>query len=46
MLATLTDKPFDSKDWVYESKWDGFRLIAELKRGSVRLGNPRFDLAA
>ncbi len=37
MLATLVDKPFDSKDWVYETKWDGFRLIAEVKRGSVRL---------
>jgi bifunctional non-homologous end joining protein LigD len=37
MLATLTDKPFDSKEWVYETKWDGFRLIAEVKRGSVRL---------
>jgi ATP-dependent DNA ligase len=37
MLATLADKPFDSKEWVYETKWDGFRLIAELRRGSVRL---------
>lgn len=37
MLATLVDEPFDSKEWVYETKWDGFRLIAEVKRGSVRL---------
>ena len=37
MLATLADKPFDSKEWVYETKWDGFRLIAEMKRGAVRL---------
>ena len=37
MLATLVDKPFDSEEWVYETKWDGFRLIAEAKRGSVRL---------
>jgi bifunctional non-homologous end joining protein LigD len=37
MLATLADKPFDSEEWVYETKWDGFRLIAEVKRGSVRL---------
>ncbi len=37
MLATLVDKPFDSAEWVYETKWDGFRLIAEAKRGSVRL---------
>jgi len=37
MPATLADKPFDSTEWVYETKWDGFRLIAEVKRGSVRL---------
>ncbi len=37
MLATLADKPFDSDEWVYETKWDGFRLIAEVKRDSVRL---------
>jgi bifunctional non-homologous end joining protein LigD len=37
MLATLADQPFDSEEWVYETKWDGFRLIAEVKRGSVRL---------
>ena len=30
MLATLADKPFDSKEWVYETKWDGFRVIAEM----------------
>ena len=37
MLATLLDQPFDSKEWVYETKWDGFRLVAEVGRGSVRL---------
>lgn len=30
MLATLVKKPFDNKDWVYETKWDGFRIIAVL----------------
>jgi hypothetical protein len=25
VLATLIDAPFDSKDWVFETKWDGFR---------------------
>ena len=24
MLSTLVDKPFDSKDWVFEVKWDGY----------------------
>jgi len=27
MLATAIDKPFDSKDWVFEVKWDGVRSI-------------------
>ena len=37
MLATLTDKPFDDPDWIFETKWDGYRLIAEIKDGSVAL---------
>ena len=37
MLATLVDKPFDGQDWLYEIKWDGYRAIAFLERGSVRL---------
>ena len=32
MLATLVGEPFDDKRWVFETKWDGFRLITE-KRG-------------
>ena len=37
MLATLVDKPFDGEDWLYEIKWDGYRAIAFLEKGSVRL---------
>ena len=37
MLATLTDKPFDDPDWIFETKWDGFRLMAKIKDGSVAL---------
>jgi ATP dependent DNA ligase domain len=37
MRATPADKPFDGEEWVYETKWDGFRLITEVKRDSVRL---------
>jgi bifunctional non-homologous end joining protein LigD len=37
MLATLVDKPFDGQDWLYEIKWDGYRAITFLERGSVRL---------
>ena len=29
MLATLTDAPFDDKGWVFEDKYDGFRMVAE-----------------
>jgi hypothetical protein len=29
MLATLVNEPFDDKRWVFETKWDGFRLVAE-----------------
>jgi len=35
MLATLVDEPFDDKEWVFETKWDGFRLITE-KRGHAQ----------
>ena len=37
MLATLTDAPFDDPGWVFESKWDGFRMIACLQAGKVAL---------
>jgi len=37
MLATLVDKPFDRPGWFFEVKWDGFRAIAEIERGKVRL---------
>jgi bifunctional non-homologous end joining protein LigD len=37
MLATLVDEPFDDKAWVFETKWDGFRLITEKRGNSVRL---------
>lgn len=30
MLATLIDAPFDSNDWLFEIKWDGFRALAEI----------------
>jgi bifunctional non-homologous end joining protein LigD len=38
MLATLTDKPFDDPEWIFETKWDGFRVMAEAKEnGAVTL---------
>ncbi len=37
MLATLTDRPFDDPDWVFETKWDGFRAIAVAGPGHASL---------
>jgi bifunctional non-homologous end joining protein LigD len=37
MLATLVDAPFDSPQWVFETKWDGFRLVAKIEKCSVTL---------
>ena len=37
MLATLTESRFDSKDWLFEIKWDGYRAIAELSGKNVKL---------
>ena len=37
MLATLTDAPFDDKGWIFEDKYDGFRMVAEIERGKVPL---------
>ncbi len=37
MLATLIDKPFNDKAWVFETKWDGFRVISVLEKGKVTL---------
>jgi len=37
MLATLTDAPFDDKGWIFEDKYDGFRMIAKVEGGKVTL---------
>jgi bifunctional non-homologous end joining protein LigD len=37
MLATLTDAPFDDKDWIFEDKYDGFRIVATIESGEVTL---------
>lgn len=35
MLATLIDAPFDDRDWVFETKWDGFRLVAKKPKAEM-----------
>jgi bifunctional non-homologous end joining protein LigD len=37
MLATLTDAPFDDKGWIFEDKYDGFRMVATIEGGKVTL---------
>jgi bifunctional non-homologous end joining protein LigD len=37
MLATLVGGPFDDPDWLFEIKWDGFRVEAVVDGGGVRL---------
>lgn len=37
MLATLIDAPFDDPNWIFETKWDGFRIIAKATRGTAAL---------
>lgn len=37
MLSTLVDEPFDSSDWLFENKWDGYRAIGSKKNDSVEL---------
>src|SRR6201992_1202145 len=37
MLATLPDTPFDDPGWIFEDKFDGFRMVAEIRSGKVAL---------
>ena len=47
MLATLTEKPFSRRGWVFEIKYDGVRVIAERRGDEVRmLGRSGEDITA
>jgi bifunctional non-homologous end joining protein LigD len=37
MLATSIEKPFDDPEWLFEIKWDGYRAVAFIAKGKVRL---------
>ncbi|MFS8082815.1 MAG: DNA ligase D [Ginsengibacter sp.] len=46
MLATLVDTPFDSAEWMFEIKWDGYRAVSFLNKGKVQIAsrnNKPFD---
>jgi len=37
MLAESVDQPFDGAEWLFEIKWDGYRAVAFIDAGKVRL---------
>jgi bifunctional non-homologous end joining protein LigD len=37
MAATLVNKAFDDADWLFEVKWDGYRIEAVVRDGKARL---------
>jgi bifunctional non-homologous end joining protein LigD len=37
MLLQKADAMLSSADWTYEPKWDGFRVLASIRDGHVRL---------
>ncbi|MEO6294385.1 MAG: DNA ligase D [Candidatus Limnocylindria bacterium] len=37
MLATLASDPFSDPDWLFEVKWDGYRVEAVVRKGRARL---------
>jgi len=37
MLAEPVEEPFDGAEWLFEIKWDGYRAIAFVESGKVRL---------
>jgi bifunctional non-homologous end joining protein LigD len=36
-LATLADEIFDSEEWVFENKYDGYRALIQIHKGKVEL---------
>lgn len=37
MLASIAENPFDDPNWLFEIKWDGYRVISFVEDGNVRL---------
>src|SRR3954466_918708 len=44
MLATLTDKPFNDDEWVFEDKHDGFRMVANIESGKATLSSRKGEI--
>jgi len=41
MLATLADGAFDDPAWLFEVKWDGYRVLAVVRDGRLKLWTRR-----
>ncbi|HYL16088.1 MAG TPA: non-homologous end-joining DNA ligase [Terriglobales bacterium] len=37
MLAVPIEKPFDSDEWLFEIKWDGYRAVSFIEHGKLHL---------
>lgn len=37
MLCTLVREPFTGPQWLFEVKWDGYRLVSHIRKGKVRM---------
>lgn len=37
MLASIAEDPFDDPNWLFEIKWDGYRVISFVENGNVRM---------
>ena len=37
MLASIAEDPFDDPNWLFEIKWDGYRVISFVENGKVRM---------
>jgi bifunctional non-homologous end joining protein LigD len=40
MLCTLTKEPANDPAYLYEIKWDGYRIISYVRKGKVRMDSP------
>ncbi|HET6243037.1 MAG: DNA ligase D [Bacteroidetes bacterium] len=37
MLASSVEQAFNNEDWIFEIKWDGYRAMAAIQKGKIRL---------
>lgn len=39
MLCTLVKEPFESDEYIFELKWDGYRILSRVQDGEVRMNS-------